>query len=214
MAIIFVVRHAESIANTKGVYQGQTFDTSLSDLGKRQAVAVASFFVDKKLDRIIASPLKRTYETAEYISDKIGLKTRKELRIIETNHGIWEGKDRNWISINTPQLLEKWTLHPTEAIFPYGESFRQTIRRVEKYIYLTNWIGNSLIITHDNIARIIVCMAINMPFDNMWDTKIEPAAINAFEATGINGGRRLHPIFINNTDHLKKMRSKIAQHAL
>ncbi|MEK9143344.1 MAG: histidine phosphatase family protein, partial [Patescibacteria group bacterium] len=33
MAKIYLIRHAESIANAQGIYQGQTYDTELSVRG-------------------------------------------------------------------------------------------------------------------------------------------------------------------------------------
>jgi len=61
---IIVVRHAESVANTEGIYQGQTYDTDLSELGKKQTKALANRLNDLELRKIITSPLKRTYKTA------------------------------------------------------------------------------------------------------------------------------------------------------
>ena len=40
MTKIYLVRHAESLANAQGIYQGQTYDTPLSNLGKKQAAAL------------------------------------------------------------------------------------------------------------------------------------------------------------------------------
>lgn len=56
MAKIFFIRHAESIANTQGIYQGQTYDTPLSPLGVRQARLLAQRLARENLSFVIASP--------------------------------------------------------------------------------------------------------------------------------------------------------------
>ena len=117
---IIVVRHAESVANTEGIYQGQTYDTDLSELGKKQTKALANRLNDLELRKIITSPLKRTYKTAEAVASEIGCDVEINEMIIETNHGVWEGKPKSWITQNFPDIHELWQRKPSEVIFPEG----------------------------------------------------------------------------------------------
>src|SRR3989344_1356654 len=54
---IVVVSHAESIGNSEGIFQGQTFDSDLSELGKKQAKALAKRLKIFGARKIITSPL-------------------------------------------------------------------------------------------------------------------------------------------------------------
>src|SRR3990167_7819914 len=97
---IVIIRHAESVSNAQGIYQGQTHDTGLSLLGKKQAKALAKRLKIFGVRKIITSPLKRTHQTALAVADETGCKIVVDKTIIETNHGVWEGKHKDWIAQN------------------------------------------------------------------------------------------------------------------
>ena len=214
MAKIFVVRHAESVANTKGVYQGQTYDTGLSTLGKKQAGALARRCVSLKIGKIVSSPLKRAIETAFPAAQKCGLEVTVDQNLIETDHGGWSGKDKFWIAKNYPDLMKKWLITPSKVTFPEGEKFSETIDRVGRYIFRTSWKGNTLLVTHDNIIRIIVCFAKNIDIDDMWKIPLDPGGISTFKVEGVNGTKRIKVVKLNDVSHLKDLRADLANHAL
>ncbi|MBT3322761.1 MAG: histidine phosphatase family protein [Anaerolineae bacterium] len=71
---IVFLRHAESTGNAEGYFQGQG-DFPLTQRGHEQAYALADRWKKEKreFDYIIASPLSRTRETAEIISENLNL---------------------------------------------------------------------------------------------------------------------------------------------
>ncbi|OGJ19951.1 hypothetical protein A3K73_03250 [Candidatus Pacearchaeota archaeon RBG_13_36_9] len=83
---LILIRHAESEANAKGINQGQKIDTSLSDLGKKQAKQVAQRLKEEKIDIIYSSDLKRAKETAEQINKFHKLKIIYDKRLREKDH--------------------------------------------------------------------------------------------------------------------------------
>ena len=211
---LIVVRHAESVANTKGIFQGQTYDTDLSKLGAKQAEALAQKLKNKGIRKIIASPLKRTYQTAFELSKLTGIPIETDLKIIETNHGIWEGKDKRWIGNNFSDLYKLWMEKPSLVQFPEGEHFLDTIKRVENFFTINFFNENTLIVTHDNIVRIMASLADGRMFDKIWDFRVEPAAINYFVLARSYGKNRLKVLKLNETGHLKNLQSNTNSHAL
>lgn len=82
---IFLVRHGESLANSKKISQGNRDrweDTSLTRKGKEQAKKVAERLMREKIDLIYSSDLKRAKETAEIINKfhNVRIKFDKRLR--------------------------------------------------------------------------------------------------------------------------------------
>ena len=67
---LFLVRHAESEGNAQ--VPGATIDCGLTDLGQRQAEAVAERLAALGVDRVLASPYVRTLETAQAIQAATG----------------------------------------------------------------------------------------------------------------------------------------------
>ena len=214
MAKIYVIRHAESIANREGIYQGQSYDTDLSSLGEDQAFALAERFSGLDISEVIASPLGRTMQTAEAIAMETGSDVIPDDRIIETNHGEWEGKNKKWIEENYPDVYKTWQTLPSKAVFPGGEVFDETVARVKQFMDEYMWSGNSVVVTHDNIIRIMVSLAKGSPVDDMWKVTIEPAAINTFEVKEGFYGVFYRVVKLNDTTHLKELKADLALHAL
>ncbi len=90
MAIYFL-RHGESEANLVGIFAGQKEDSPLTELGIQQARIAADELKSAKIDRIITSTLKRAYQTARIVAEKLGLQVEIDDRIIEYDMGALSG---------------------------------------------------------------------------------------------------------------------------
>lgn len=205
--MIYLVRHGESIANTKGIYQGQTYDTDLSALGKLQVRALAKHLADIHLDCIVSSPLKRTLQTADVVSRITKAIIAVDQDIVETNHGLWEGLHKDDIANKWPQLYSNWFINPSQIIFPEGESFLQTKTRVLGWwAKIKNNQGNVLIVSHDNILRIIIADVLKMRLDDIWQFHLHPAAITRVENNKL--------VCLNDKSHLIGLEADLSGHAL
>ena len=71
--VVYLVRHGQSIDNVSPVFQST--ETNLSETGTRQAEYIARRISKLSFDKLIASPLNRTRQTAE----KIAALTNKEI---------------------------------------------------------------------------------------------------------------------------------------
>ena len=211
MAKIYLVRHAESIANTKGIYQGQSYDTGLSMLGKKQALALAHRLSSVNIDKVITSPLRRTKQTGDIIALRKKISIKLESQIIETNHGDWEGKEKSAIAERWGKTYTKWLNNPSGVKFPGGEAFSDTQKRVLGW--WKDFVKESedvLVVTHDNIARIIIADLLRMDLDSIWQFHLHPTAISIIETQG--GVTKL--TCLNDTNHLKRLNTNLAIHAL
>ncbi|MFI5241135.1 MAG: histidine phosphatase family protein [Microgenomates group bacterium] len=211
MTKIYITRHGESVANTEGIYQGQTYNTDLSPLGKKQAKQLANLFKNIHLDRIIASPLKRTYQTAKNVADVKKMELIIKPIVMETNHGEWEGKHKEDIAKQWPDIYAQWQEHPAKTGFPKGETFMQTRERIIEWLGdALAFDGDTLLVTHDNIVRIIIAEILKMDLDAIWELDLNPAGVTEIEITG----KDVKMNYINNIDHLKGLTNNIALHAL
>jgi len=211
---IIAVRHAESVANTQGIYQGRSYDTDLSPLGKKQAQALAKRLKKLGIRKIITSPLRRTYQTAFEVSSLCDCPIEVSELIVETHHGIWEGKNKDWIKKNYPKIYKTWLTKPGSVIFPEGEAFTETLKRVQTFLEKEKLSNDTLVVTHDNIVRIMITLANGWTLDDLWKHHIEPAALNFFEINSINGNPRLNLLKLNDNAHLKGLHADLSKHAL
>lgn len=211
MAKIYLVRHGESIANTKGIYQGQTYDTPLSSMGLKQAKALVKYFSRIEVKKIFSSPLTRTLATAKQVAESKKIPIFKAIEIIETNHGQWEGLKKKFIEQKWPNLYQTWLNKPAKAKFPNGETFHETNKRVIDWwnsIISSN--PDSLIVTHDNVIRIIVSNILGFPLNNIWRLQLHPAAVTII---GIEQGE-VKLISLDDKKHLENLKVNISNHAL
>ena len=70
MSTIVLIRHGETDWNIIGRYQGQA-DPPLNKNGIQQAQQLASALHKSSLDKIYTSPLLRTKQTADLITEKL-----------------------------------------------------------------------------------------------------------------------------------------------
>lgn len=212
MTKIFLVRHAQSLANEQGIYQGVTYDTDLSEIGRKQAQILADRFEHIDITQIIASPLKRTIQTAAVVAKRKHLSIQKELSILETNHGSWEGKHKDTITKTWPWIYEKWLKFPSSTKFPDGEHFLETQKRVTGWWkeFISTNSKDTLIVSHDNIIRVIVAAVLNMKLNRIWKFHLQPTAISEVDST--NGVVKL--VALGTADHLGALSVDLSLHAL
>jgi len=85
---IVFLRHAESVGNADGYFQGQG-DFPLTERGQQQAHALAARWQEegRKFDHAISSPLSRTRETAEIVTATLDLPLEFDPIWMERNAG-------------------------------------------------------------------------------------------------------------------------------
>ncbi len=97
--LVVLLRHGESIANARGLRQGQT-DLPLTPAGIQQAQALAQAWKQAgwSFDRVIASPLRRAFHTALIFAQALGIP------VLETDP-LWQER-----------AIGHFALRPSEAV--------------------------------------------------------------------------------------------------
>lgn len=205
MARIFLVRHAESLANTQGIFQGQTHDTDLSPLGVRQAAALGRRFAQSRFDAILASPLQRTRQTAAALGQAVD-----EPSLTETNHGLWETRSKIFVQSRWPDLYAQWLTHPGTVEFPKGEPFSATRDRVVAWFDRLSATDQTVVaVTHSNVIMALLTHMLGQPLDAMWQYAMQPTAVTLIES---HSPARV--VYINDTSHLNGLESDLSTHAI
>lgn len=130
-----VVRHGETVGNVQGRLQGQQ-DSELTELGLRQAQALAESFDGERIDALYSSDLWRAARTAEHIADRIGLPVQKDERLREWSFGIFEGLTLEEAERRYPDDYARYRAvgrDRTDFVLPKGESFGQMHARTVSF---------------------------------------------------------------------------------
>src|SRR3954471_7417071 len=122
--MLIVVRHGQTANNARGLLLGRS-DPSLDDRGRAQASSVAAALAMRSDNaRIIASPLRRTRETAAIIARDEPVDIDE--RWIELDYGVLDGTPVLEVS---PETWAKWRTDPDFAPED-GETLASLGRRV------------------------------------------------------------------------------------
>ena len=99
-------------------------DAPLSELGKRQAQAVAERLADRHFDALWTSPLQRCFDTAAAIGARTGMQPRNDARLMECNLGQLEGLTFAELPKGPGTFRDRWQKRPGTTRFPGGESIK------------------------------------------------------------------------------------------
>ncbi len=183
---IILVRHGESEWNRLGIYQGQE-DAPLSELGLRQADALASRLQHEKIDTIYTSPLQRARKTAEAIAKfHTTVPFVQEDALMEIHHGIWQGLPASEVRDHYPELLEEWRRFPTRIQMPGGESFSNILKRTLNFrerVCAEEDDRTIVFSTHDVVIKILIADVLGMPMDRINHIWVTNASISVIEFT-------------------------------
>jgi probable phosphoglycerate mutase len=126
--ILYCVRHGESVYNAEGRIQGQ-IDIELSERGRRQSEALADTLCQTPIQAIFSSPLRRAFETARPIAERLGLTIQTDERLAEIHAGIFQGLRWSEIETSHPEHARQWIEQLPDFVIPGGESRRALMIR-------------------------------------------------------------------------------------
>ena len=147
----YFVRHGESEANRDRVFSGRR-DSPLTERGRQQAVALADALEDVAFDRIVATPLSRSLDTALVIARRRKLPVDVVSDLIEIDVGERTGK-----SFDEVRGLPDWRDDGFVA-WPGGESLEQVLERAltaMRRLHRESPGATILVIGHGGVTRIL-----------------------------------------------------------
>jgi broad specificity phosphatase PhoE len=118
MLNLILTRHGQ--AADGDVMLGGQLDLPLLPGGREEAAALASRLAGVRVDRIVASPMRRALETAQIVAR--GRPVEIDERLRELAYGRWEGLTYAQIDAHDPELRARWEHDPAATHSPGGES--------------------------------------------------------------------------------------------
>ena len=123
MSRIFLLRHAQSVANDKGFLAGRMDGVTLSKKGLKQREQLNQRLAGAKFDQVISSPIQRCLETiADFHSNPEIVEEFQEV-----HYGDWTGK--KFTSLNRNRAWREIHSHPASVRFPSGETLPEVQTR-------------------------------------------------------------------------------------
>jgi probable phosphomutase (TIGR03848 family) len=186
MATVLLVRHGRTTANAAGLLAGRAAGVGLDQIGRDQAALTGERLAAVPLVAVVASPLERCQQTAEYIIERqTGTPhTSIDLDLTECDYGQWQG--RTLSELATEDLWPVVQSQPSAVTFPGGESMAAmqarsvaAIRRHDAAVEAEHgpeavWAA----VSHGDIIKSILADALGMHLDLFQRINVGPASVS------------------------------------
>jgi phosphoserine phosphatase len=199
MSRIYIVRHGETEANKEELFRGRK-DIPLNDTGMAQAEKTGRCFADKRIGRVVSSPLLRARQTSEPIGKWVKVAVEEAEEFTDMDFGIWEGLPLRDVKRLYPEDFALWAGSPQRLSLKDAESLVSVRRRLKKGLsrVLAEANENIVIVTHRVICKVMVLHFLNISSSHFWDIKFDEGSVTIIE----NDGRRSWLCVLNDTCHL------------
>jgi len=126
---LYIIRHAETEYNRKGIIQGSEVDSDINDVGESQANSFYEYYKNINFDKIYVSDLKRTFQTIRRFTEN-GSSYEKLKEFNEISWGVNQGKSDDLEDY--AELIDTWLAGNLDNKFEEGESPNEMSVRLVK----------------------------------------------------------------------------------
>lgn len=198
MAVVLLVRHGRTTANTSGVLAGWTPGVGLDDHGRTQADTLAHRIADAGVTvvRVVSSPLQRCLETAELLvgTAAAGIPIEQDERLGEARYGAWTG--RKLSELAKEDLWRVVQDQPSAVRFPDGDAYPgesmagmqsralDVVRSVDAEVEKAHgpdavWVA----VSHGDVIKAVLADAAGAHLDQFQRIQVDPASVSVVRYT-------------------------------
>ena len=216
LRLVFV-RHGLSSFNKKGIVQGRSDDSYLTEEGYSQAEFTGKILDDINFDAIYSSPLIRASETAKTIEKtlKKNYDINFDNNLLEVNLEKWSGLTIDDIRNRYPDEYKQWKKDPenlslknkdNKNYLPIKDLYLQAQKFTDDIFlnYKNKGNKNILIIAHNAILRCLILSLIKRPDRGFRKLKLDNASISIINVNFDHDLVKTQIECINQTSHLGK----------
>ena len=193
---LILVRHGVTPHTVEKRFSGglASANPGLSEEGRAQMRAVADWLspLAERVDAVVASPVRRTRESAEIIADVLGRQIEVEPGFAEMEFGAWDGLTFAEVGERHPGDLQAW-LGSTAVAPPGGESFRIVQERVLAGLdrVLDTHAGRTVVVvSHVTPIKILVAHALEAPLEAVFKMELTAASVTVLSWYGERASMR------------------------
>lgn len=184
--LLYLMRHGAIEATEEKRFVGQ-IDPPLSPDGQKQAERQGRHLRGITFSKVWCSDLKRAYETTAIVCRDRGLTLQPTPELREINLGQWDGMTMSQIRELFPDLWLARGENIGHFRPPGAESFADLQQRAVPFIrhIAAQSAGNTLIVTHAGVIRVLLCQMLQMPLSHLCRIHLDYAGLTLIQ--DING---------------------------
>ena len=186
MTTLVLVRHATTAAT--GTRLGGRTTASLDEAGRGQAQRAGERLAALPLKAVYASPLPRTFETAEIVAAPHNLKVRTDDGLLEVEYGAWT--DRPLKPLTRTKRWPVIQARPSLVTFPEGESIRRAqLRAIDAIEGIVARHPRQVVaaVSHADVIKAVVSFYLGQPLDLFQRLVVNPASATVLQLSAEGG---------------------------
>lgn len=201
--LVYIARHGETIWNHDQKTQG-TKDVSLNGMGLSQSHSLSTRLEKEPISKIFCSDLKRAYETAALVGEKMRIAPVPDASLREVCFGDWEGLMLKEIESKFPGELDNWRLDHSFCPSGSGESISSVVTRLQLFLSRHFCLANQslesiLVVCHAFTAKVLIALLLKLDISFIWKMRIDNASLNILDIQP----QRQVIVTLNDVSHLK-----------
>ncbi|MCW2794162.1 MAG: Phosphoglycerate mutase [Nocardioides sp.] len=180
---LVLVRHGVTVHTAEKRFSGglASANPGLSDEGRAQVRATAEWLAPlaERVDAVVASPVRRTLESAEILAEVLGKAVEVEPGFAEMEFGRWDGLTFTEVAERFKDDLDAW-LGSLDVAAGGGESFRTVEQRVLEGLQrvLDAHAGKTVVVvSHVTPIKTLVAHAVDAPLESVFRMELSPASV-------------------------------------
>ncbi len=180
---LVLVRHGVTAHTVDKRFSGGLAGSNpgLTDEGRAQVRATADWLAPlaDDIDAVVASPVRRTHESAEILGVRLDKSVVTEDGLAEMEFGTWDGMTFAEIRDQYPDEMDAW-LGSLDHTPGGGESLRGVEKRVLASLdrLLAEFAGRTvLVVSHVTPIKVLVAHALGAPLDSVYRMEMAPASV-------------------------------------
>ncbi|MCH2045382.1 MAG: histidine phosphatase family protein [Saprospiraceae bacterium] len=201
---VYFIRHGQTEFNVLHIVQGRGVDSSLNDMGRKQAKAFYKAYANISFDQIITSTLKRTRETVSpFLETNTAIHSSYE-EIDEISWGIYEGRSTNpALHKSYKQLIADWGKGHYDYRIPEGDSALDMHARLDRFVQKLRALEAErvLVCTHGGTLAFLMAMLQEEPISAMVKYRHQNTGLCKF----VYDGHQFHLRIQDDVSHLSDL---------
>lgn len=175
-----LMRHGEAENNVQHIVAGRTSEYHLTEKGRMQVRGTAEKLKDLSIDAIYTSPVIRTVETSQIVSETIGVDYSVDERLTETEMGSLVGMRMNEVLEKYDGLFHKF-YYNDDALSKLGlEGFSFIGSRMNSmldYVAEKHPDKNVLLVTHLDPIKAAITQIMDLKPEVLFNMTIKNASL-------------------------------------
>jgi broad specificity phosphatase PhoE len=192
---LLLARHGQSVSNAVRRFQGVQ-DVPLSELGRRQAEALAGALRGRRIAAVYSSPLLRARHTAELAAAAVQAPLEYVDDLRELSLGEWEGCTVEEVQARPGNPYACWVRDPVGSLPPGSEPLAAVQERVVRAladIERSHPNGDDvLVVCHGGVISAYLAHCLGLPLSSIWRltlsncsiTELAPPRLLSMNVTG------------------------------